>query len=67
MLAQGSENYTTLQDTMKFLKSLYENRDNQKYSAMLEIMKGQQVRTKIPSQIDIPVANKTGELATVEN
>ena len=67
MVAQGGENYTTLQDTMKFLRSLYENRGNQKYSTMLEIMKRQQVKTKIPSQLEIPVANKTGELASVEN
>lgn len=67
MLAHGEENYTSLQDTMKFLKKLYQNRGNSKYSSMLEIMKGQQVKTKIPSQIDVPVANKTGELGTVEN
>lgn len=67
MLEQGSENYTTLQDTMKFLKKLYENRGNQNYSAMLEIMKRQQAKTKISSQLDVPAANKTGELATVEN
>lgn len=30
-------------------------------------MKRQQVRTKIPSKLDVSVANKTGELATVEN
>ena len=30
-------------------------------------MKRQQVKTKIPSQLDVPVANKTGELAMVEN
>ena len=35
MLAQGSENYTTLQDTMGYLKNLYKNRGNQKYSDML--------------------------------
>ena len=67
MLEQGGENYTSLQDAMKFLKTLYENQGNSNYSAMLEIMKRQQIKTKIPSQLDIPVANKTGELATVEN
>ena len=30
-------------------------------------MERQQVRTKIPSKLDVSVANKTGELATVEN
>lgn len=58
MLEQGSENYTTLQDTIKFLKSLYENRGNQKYSAMLEILKRQQIKTKMPNQLVVPVANK---------
>lgn len=67
MLTQGNENYTSLQDCMNFLKKLYENQGNSEYSAMLEIMKRQQVRTKIPSKLDVPVANKTGELATVEN
>lgn len=67
MLEQGDENYTSLQDCMKFLKKLYENQENSKYSSMLEIMKRQQVKTKIPSQLDVPVANKTGELPTVEN
>lgn len=67
MLEQGGENYTSLQDAMKFLKKLYENQGNSNYSAMLEIMKRQQIKTKIPSQLDVPIANKTGELATVEN
>ena len=67
MLAQGNENYTSLQDCMKFLRKLYGNQGNSKYSAMLEIMKRQQIKTKIPSKLDVPVANKTGELPTVEN
>lgn len=67
MLEQGNENYTSLQDCMKFLKKLYEDQENSKYSSMLEIMKRQQVKTKIPSQLIVPVANKTGELPTVEN
>ncbi|MBO0456593.1 serine hydrolase [Enterococcus hulanensis] len=67
MLAQGNENYTSLQDCMNFLRKLYENQGNPKHSAMLETMKRQQIRSKIPSQLDVPVANKTGELPTVEN
>lgn len=67
MLAKGNENYTSLQDCLNFLRKLYENQGISKYSAMLGIMKRQQVKTKIPSKIDVPVANKTGELATVEN
>lgn len=67
MSAHGNENYTSLQDCMRFLRKLYKNQGNPKHSAMLEIMKRQQVKTKIPSKIEVPVANKTGELATVEN
>lgn len=67
MLASGSENLTSLNDTMAFLKKLYQNRDKEPYSSMLETMKRQQVRTKIPSQISETVANKTGELGSVEN
>lgn len=67
MLAHGGENYTSLQDSMKFLKKLYEKQSDSKYSAMLDIMKRQQIKTKIPSKLDVPVANKTGELPSVEN
>lgn len=67
--SQGMENYTSLNDTLAFLKKLYQNQGAYPYSQMLTIMKGQQVRTKIPSQLppDLVVANKTGELDTVEN
>ncbi|MFI3618587.1 serine hydrolase [Enterococcus avium] len=67
MLSQGNENYTSLQNCIKFLRKLYENQGNPQYSSMLEIMKRQQVKTKIPSKLNVPIANKTGELATVEN
>lgn len=67
MLTQGNENYISLQDCMKFLRKIYENQGNPKYSAMLDIMKRQKVKTKIPNKLDAPVANKTGELASVEN
>ncbi|MFC4770842.1 serine hydrolase [Enterococcus hermanniensis] len=67
--AQGKENYTSLTDCMTFLKRLYQQRAIAPYSTMLEIMEGQTVRTKIPSKLptDVVVANKTGELDTVEN
>lgn len=67
MLSQGNENYTSLQNCIKFLRKLYENQGNPQYSSMLEIKKRQQVKTKIPSKLNVPIANKTGELATVEN
>jgi cell wall-associated NlpC family hydrolase len=67
MLASGSENLTSLNDTMSFLKKLYQNRNSEPYSSMLSTMKRQQIKTKIPSKISVPVANKTGELGSVEN
>lgn len=67
--SQGLENYTSLNDTLTFLQKLYHNQGAYPYSQMLTIMKGQQVRTKIPSQMPagLVIANKTGELDTVEN
>lgn len=58
---------TSLNDTMAFLKKLYQNKSKAPYSTMLDTMKRQQVKTKIPSKISVPVANKTGELGNVEN
>ncbi|MBO1305280.1 serine hydrolase [Enterococcus sp. 669A] len=68
-VSMGKENYTSLNDTMAFLKKVYQNRGAYPYSSMLELMLGQQVRTKIPSKLpgDVVVANKTGELPSVEN
>lgn len=65
----GKENYTSLTDTMTFLKKMYKNKDSAPYSTMLELMMGQQIRTKIPSKLPAGtlVANKTGELSSVEN
>lgn len=67
--SQGLDNYTSVKDVLQFLNQLYQNRDQAPYNKMLTIMKGQQTRTKIPSQLpaNTVVANKTGELADVEN
>ena len=67
--SNGKENYTSLNDVMKFLEKLYENRDLFPYSAMLDIMKGQNIRTKLPQGLPqgTVIANKTGELDNVEN
>ncbi|MGM0112132.1 serine hydrolase [Enterococcus sp. DIV0187] len=67
--SMGKENYTSLEDTMSFLKKVYQNRSVAPYSNMLEMMRGQQIRTKIPSKLPttVQVANKTGELPSVEN
>lgn len=67
--AQGKENYTSLDDCLLFLKRLYQNQTVNPYAEMLKIMQAQGIRTKIPSQLPsgVVVANKTGELAQVEN
>lgn len=64
----GLENYTSAEDCCKILKEFYDN----KYKGSEKIkkyMKHQIIRTKIPAGIpdDVVVANKTGELSTVEN
>ena len=66
--ARGLDNYTSLNDCMTFLKRLYEGKSASDQE-MLTIMKGQQTRTKIPSQLPVGtvVANKTGELDDVES
>ena len=65
----GKENYTSINDVMKFLDKLYLNKDKVPYSDMLSIMLNQQRRNKIPSGLPngVEVANKTGELSDVEN
>ena len=67
--AAGYDNYTSLDDCMSFLKKLYANQDEEPYRNMMDIMKGQQIRTKIPLKLPggVTVASKTGELNDVEN
>lgn len=67
--SQGLENYTSLNDTMAFLKNAYTHQTESPYANMLAIMKGQQISTKIRQQIpsEVAVANKTGELSGVDN
>ncbi|MGX7196175.1 serine hydrolase [Enterococcus olivae] len=66
---QGLDNYTSLNDCMTYLITLYEGQEDPLNQQMLTILKGQQIRTKISSQLpaNIEVANKTGELDGVEN
>lgn len=64
----GQENYTSVNDCTKILKDYYYG--NLKGSEdVISYMKNQSIRTKIPAGIsdNTLVANKTGELATVEN
>ncbi|MGM0238911.1 serine hydrolase [Enterococcus sp. AZ103] len=65
----GKENYTSLNDCLAFLKKIYTNQTTYPSSQMLTILKGQGIQTKIPSKLPTGtvVANKTGELAGVEN
>lgn len=67
--AQGLENYTSLNDTMTFLKKCLTYQTESPYSEMLTVMKGQQINTKIRRLIPegVQVANKTGELGGVDN
>ncbi|MGX7132190.1 serine hydrolase [Enterococcus songbeiensis] len=67
--SQGIENYTSLPDTMEFLKRIYSQQARFPYGEMLKILLGQQIGTKLRSKLPekIPVANKTGELSGVEN
>ena len=66
---QGLDNYTSTRDALAFLRHLYINQTVFPYDEMLEVMKGQQVRTKIHLFLppDTIVASKTGELHDVEN
>lgn len=66
---EGRDNFTSVKDVMKFLDKLYQNRDQEHYRSMMEIMTAQEVRTKIPLKFppDVVIANKTGELSNVEN
>ncbi len=65
----GKDNYTSVSDVMNFLDKMYQNRKQEPYRSMLDIMKRQEVKTKIPRKFpaDVVIANKTGELSNVEN
>lgn len=67
--AQGIENYTSVKDVLTFLERSYTHQEEAPYAAMLQLLLGQTIRTKIPSKFpeEIMIANKTGELETVEN
>lgn len=72
--SSGLENWTSVEDVGKLYEQIYKGEFvSKEYSdKMLELLKKQQRRTKIPAKItekypDIIVANKTGELSRVEN
>lgn len=64
----GLENYTSADDCSKILKDFYYGRFKGS-EEIIGFMKNQLTRTKIPAGIpdEVTVANKTGELSTVEN
>lgn len=65
----GHENYTSAKDVVKFLNSLYNNRETFPQNRMLEIMKNQKISTKLRRDMpaDVKIASKTGELSDTEN
>lgn len=63
----GLENYTSVSDCCRILKDYYDNTLAGSQN-VIRFMHEQTVRTKIPALLDnAVVANKTGELAAVEN
>lgn len=70
------DNYTSVADCGRFLKEVYNSNQNltevttlSRTDVMYDLLKNQTRRNKIPANIpdSIGVANKTGELDTVEN
>lgn len=63
------DNYTSLNDCMKLLKKIYDDREKEPQKTMVDILKGQVIRTKIPAKLpkEVTVANITGEQQNVEN
>lgn len=73
---ENGDNYTSVADCGRFLKEVYNSNNGvsevstlARTNVMYELLKGQTRRNKIPAQIPdgIGIANKTGELDTVEN
>lgn len=64
----GLENYTSAEDCCEILKGFYDGRFKGS-EEIIGFMKNQLTKTKIPAGIPdgVIVANKTGELSTVEN
>ncbi len=62
------ENYTSVGDCAAFLETIY-LKEFDHWEDMLNLLKSQQRRTKIPAKIPdgVEIANKTGELTGVEN
>ncbi len=65
----AEDNYTSLNDCLKLLEKIYDSREKEPQKTMLDLLKGQVIRTKIPAKLskDVTVANITGEQQNVEN
>lgn len=65
------DNYTSVSDCGHFLKNIYEGaaEGDEACEAQFALLAAQTRRNKIPAQMpeDVSIANKTGELADVEN
>ena len=62
----NGDNYTSAGDCARFLQSVY-NGELSHSSDMMNLLKQQTRTSKIPAGVSVPTANKTGELANVEN
>ncbi len=60
------DNYTSVSDCAHFLASVY-NGELPHSSEMMNLLSQQTVTTKIPAGVPVRTANKTGELASVQN
>lgn len=69
VLSTDKENYTSVNDCLALLKKLYSKRKKAPQKEMLQLMEGQQIRSKIPAKIpkNMTIANLSGAQQTVEN
>ena len=69
VLSTDKENYTSVNDCLALLKKLYSKRKKAPQKEMLQLMEGQQTRSKIPAKIpkNMTIANLSGAQQTVEN
>lgn len=69
VLSTDKENYTSVNDCLALLKKIYSKRKKAPQKEMLQLMEGQQIRSKIPAKIpkNMTIANLSGAQQTVEN
>lgn len=64
--SENGDNYTSAYDCAKFLLAVY-NGELPHSSEMLSLLRQQERTSKIPAGVPVETANKTGELADVQN